>query len=344
MADRLAAELTDLGLEVNEDNAPAHMGRGTAGNLHAWWPGQHGQPLLFCAHMDTVGPCTNKKILCRQDGRIETDGTSTLGADDLAGVVSILEAIRSIREDAAEHHPVEVLFTVGEEHFLSGSTALDPSSLVAGEGYVLDVDGPIGTAVLAAPTGFRILAEVHGRSAHAGLSPETGVNAISAAAQAIARIPWGRLDEETTANVGIIHGGSAGNIVPEHCTVEMETRSLSNEKALAQVRRIRTAFEDAARAFQAEAEVTETRQLSAYHVSRQTSVVQRFAAACANHNIRPNYLASCGGSDNTVLSQHGLQCIVIAPGMHEIHSVNEWTTLQELTTMSRITQDLMCLD
>ena len=340
MADRLTRELTDLGFTVTEDNAPERLGQGTAGNLHGFLPGL-GEPLLFCSHMDTVGPCENKRVIRDPDGRIHTDGTTTLGADDLAGVAEILEAVRSLTEDGTAHRPIEVLFTIGEEYFLRGSTVLDPGTLRAREGYVLDVDGPIGTAVLRASSGFQVIANVTGRSAHAGLAPETGVNAICIAARAISEIPQGRLDEETTANVGIIQGGSSGNIVPDSCMVEFETRSLSHEKALAQVERIRLAFQNAAQALGGTAEVEARQQLTAYHVPQDAPVVQRFAAACRSVGISPVYTASCGGSDNTRLSQYGIQSIVIAPGMHEIHSTQEWTTLEELVTMTRVVAELM---
>ena len=180
-----------------------------------------------------------------------------------------------------------------------------------------------------------------GKSAHAGLAPETGVNAICIAAQAISNIPQGRLDQETTANVGVIQGGSSGNIVPDACTVELETRSLDHEKALRQVERIKTAFQEAARDLGGEAEVTAKQQLTAYHVPQDAPVVQRFDSACRSVGVTPVYTASCGGSDNTNLSRYGIQSIVIAPGMHEIHSTQEWTTVQELTAMARVTEELM---
>ena len=340
MADRLIRELQDLGFAVTEDNAPERLGQGTAGNLHGFLPGQ-GEPLLFCAHMDTVGPCENKQVLLDPDGRIHTDGATTLGADDLAGVTEILEAVRSLLEDGTAHRPIEVLFTMGEEYFLRGSTVLDPKTIRSKEGYVLDVDGPIGTAVLRASSGFQVIAQVTGRSAHAGLAPEDGVNAICIAARAIANIPQGRLDDETTANVGVIQGGSSGNIVPDTCMVELETRSLDHEKALAQVERIKTAFQEATQALGGQAQVTAKQQLTAYHVPQDAPVVRRFDAACRLAGLVPTYTASCGGSDNTNLSRYGIQSIVIAPGMHEIHSTQEWTTVEELTAMARVTEELM---
>ena len=215
VADYCIRALEALGFRVTEDDAGAALG-GSAGNLHAFLVGE-GEPILFSCHMDTVTPCLAKQIIQEPDGRIHTDGRTILGADDAAGIAEILEGVRSVLEDQLAHRPVEVVLSVSEEQKLLGAKHFDIHQLHAKEAYILDVDGTIGTAVIAAPRAYRFFATVHGRSAHAALSPELGINAAVIAAEAVAQLPWGRLDADTTSNVGIVRVEGAANIVPAEC-------------------------------------------------------------------------------------------------------------------------------
>lgn len=340
MADALRPMLENLGFIVTEDEAGKAIG-GNTGNLFAVRKGTiPGDPLLFCAHMDTVRPVDGKSAVVEGD-MIRSAGDTVLGADDLAGVVEILEAIRSIDEDGKPCRDLEILFTVSEEFFLKGAENFDASVCKAKEAYILDVDGDIGTAVLAAPTGIRFIANVCGKSAHAAIAPEEGINAIAIAAKAIAAMKLGRLDSETTASIGIIKGGQQGNIVPDSCFVEGETRSLSAEKAMAQCQHMQDCFTSAAAELGGSVSFEITKVYDAYCVAEDSPVVKRFAAACDAVGIEPKLTASTGGSDNSVLSNRGLQGIVVACGMHEIHSVNEYTYLSELTSMAKVAEQLM---
>ena len=341
MADLLRPRLEALGFAVEEDTALAAMG-GNAGNLHAYRPGEAGgEPLLFSAHMDTVKPCENKHVLVDPDGRIHTDGTTVLGGDDLTGVVELLQAIESCLEDGVPLRPLEILFSVSEEYFLKGAEHFDCSRLRAEQVYVLDVDGEIGTAVIGAPTGIRLVWNVHGTAAHAALAPEEGISAIAIAAQAISRMSLGRIDADTTANIGIIRGGSAGNIVPDSCFVEGETRSLVHEKALAQCAHMEAAFRTAAEAAGGTADLETTQVYHAYAVAPGHPLVQRFQRACAQVGLTPRLVTSTGGSDNSIFSGRGLTGIILATGMHRIHSVEEYTTLDELEQMTRLVAALI---
>jgi len=340
MADILKAKLEELGFVVTEDEAGNAIG-GNTGNLFAVRKGSlPGDPLLLCAHMDTVQPVAGKHAVVEGD-IIRSGGNTVLGADDLAGVVEILEAIRSVDEDGKPCRDLEILFTVSEEFFLKGAENFDASKCRAKEAYILDVDGEIGTAVLAAPTGIRFVANVKGKSAHAAIAPEEGINAIAIAAKAVASMKLGRLDSETTASIGIIKGGQQGNIVPDSCFVEGETRSLSAQKAVTQCQHMQACFEKAAAELGGSVSFEITKVYDAYGVPEDSAVVRRFKAACEAVGIEPKLTSSTGGSDNSVLSQKGIRGIVVACGMHEIHSVNEYTRLSELTAMAKVVEQII---
>jgi tripeptide aminopeptidase len=188
--------------------------------------------------MDTVEPGLHKKAIVHEDGKITSDGSTVLGADDVSGVVSILEAVRTIKEKRLPHRSIEVLFPIAEEVYLKGSEVFDFSQVKAKEAYVLDLDGPVGTAAIKAPTVVSLTARLIGKASHAGFAPEQGIHAICMAAEAVTKIRQGRIDEETTVNIGLIEGGKARNIVPEECILKGEVRSLKHEKALLQARLI----------------------------------------------------------------------------------------------------------
>lgn len=341
MADELTARLTELGLTVTEDDAAAAIG-GNAGNILGVLPGTiPGAPLLFAAHMDTVKPCEGKKALVKPDGTITSEGDTILGADDLCGVAEILEALRSIQEENKPHRDIEVLFTVAEEFFLKGSEHFNMSRCRAREGYILDVDGPVGTAVVGAPTGVRFIANVHGKSAHAAIAPEEGINAVTIAARAIAGIRQGRLDQDTTACISIIRGGEQGNIVPDSCFVEGEVRSLDPGKADYQVSHMQRAFIQAAGYAKGSVDFQLTRVYEAYRVPEDAAVVQRFLEACRQCGIEPSLTCSTGGSDNSMLSAKGFQGIILACGMHDIHGTSEYTSVGELMAGAQMVEKLM---
>lgn len=335
----LKEKLIALGFSVSEDQAFPETGSGSLyGLLEGTIPGE---PILFTAHMDTVMPCENKNITVEDDGTIHTDGTTILGGDDVTGIVEFLAAIRRLQRQGMPHRTIEIIFTACEEYFVQGAKRLDYSRIRSKECYVLDTDGEIGRAVLAAPTGVRMLAEITGKAAHAALKPEDGINAISIAAYAVSRMKLGRVSEDTTANIGIIRGGDSGNIVPEHCFVEGETRSLSHDAAMQQAEHMKECFRDAAELAGGKAEVTMSVVYNAWRVAETEPLCRRFSEACKEKRIKPVFEAACGGSDASFLAEHGIQCLVLATGMHEIHSVREWTTVQEMEKMTELIVRLM---
>jgi len=308
LARELARQLESLGLDVERDQA---------GNMIARAAGV-GQPLLLCAHMDTVEP-TDSLTLVRLDGRLSSDGTTILGADDKAGIAAILEAIRV----ASQHPPLEVVFTVREEIGLQGALALDLSRLRARRGIVLDAGGDIGTVVTAAPSQYRLVARVVGRAAHAGASPEKGINAIAVAAQAITRMKLGRIDDETTANVGVIHGGVATNIVPEVVELRGEARSHSEEKLAAQVAAMRAALESAAGEAGARAEIDCDRCYTRFAIPEEHDLVSTILEVARSLGVAGCVAKSGGGSDANVFNLAGLECVNFSVGMAGAHAKDE---------------------
>ncbi|QAA22676.1 M20/M25/M40 family metallo-hydrolase [Sporolactobacillus terrae] len=325
----LKNKLLALGLDVKEDQAQQKTGHG-ASNLIATLPGTiKGTPIALSTHMDTVVPGKGIKPVIA-DGFIASDGTTILGSDDKAGVSAILEAIQVIKENQKDHAEVQIIITVGEESGLRGAKALDRSLVHAQYGFALDSDGPVGDIVVAAPFQTKLLAEVYGKTAHAGIEPEKGISAISIAAKAIARMPLGRIDRETTANIGRFEGGQATNIVCDYVKVLAETRSLNQSKMEKQAEIMTRAFEDAANEYGGKADVHTEYMYPGYRFGREDRVVQLATRAINAIGRTPRLLQSGGGSDANVISGQGLPTVNLGVGYEEIHTVKEKIAIEEL--------------
>ena len=250
----LKRDMEELGFEVIVDKAGEKAGSNT-GNLIGYLKGNKDvEPIMFCAHMDTVTPCENIEPII-EDGIIKSKGNTILSADDKAGIIGILEGIRYIKENNIPHGDIEVVFTICEEVGLYGSKYLDYSKIKSKMAFVLDASGEIGGVNVQGPAQTQIHAKFHGKAAHAGLSPEKGINAIQVASKAINNMNLLRIDEETTANVGIIRGGTATNIVADYAEMELEARSLKEEKLEKQVDHMIKAMEKAAEEFGAKVDI-----------------------------------------------------------------------------------------
>ena len=341
MGDYMAGRLKALGFSVEEDDAGEKLG-GNCGNLCAVLPGSlPGEPLMFCAHLDTVEPSRGKKAIVHEDGTITSAGDTVLGADDAAALAILLETMQTIREQGMPHRSLEIVLTVAEEIYVRGSEHFDTTRLRARECYVLDHAGPVGAAAYQQPTLCAFETVVHGRSAHAGFNPEEGVHAIAAAAEAIAALRMGRLDDETTFNVGVISGGLAGNIVPDRCIVHGEARSYTHEKALKHAQLAREAFERAAAKVGATVEFTQRCAGQAFETPKDHPVVKCFEEACRSQGIAPTLQRTFGGSDQNWFAQRGITGLVIAAAMNRCHSCEEYTTADELLRAAAITMALM---
>ena len=341
MGEYLKSKLISLGFSVSQDDAGEKLG-GNCGNIHAFLTGTAGgEPVLFCAHMDTVEPSRGKRAVVGENGVITSGGTTVLGADDCAGITAILEAARILREQGLPHRPVEVLFTVAEEPYCRGAEQFDFSRIRAREAYVLDLTGPVGSAAYAAPTILSFAAAVAGKSAHAGFAPENGVHAIAAAANAVAGLRMGRIGDDTTLNVGIISGGVSTNIVPDRCIVRGEIRSYSHAKALEQAELVKKHFEKAAGALGASVEFEFRCGCEAYETPLSHPVAERFQRACEKQGLPVSLEKTFGGSDNNHLAKHGIAGLVIATAMNHCHSCSEYTTVEELCRITGLTVRLM---
>ncbi|REJ10506.1 M20/M25/M40 family metallo-hydrolase [Halobacillus trueperi] len=326
----LKKKFEDLGLEVLEDDAASITGHG-ANNLICNLEGskKDAEPIYFTSHMDTVVPGNGVKPSV-EDGYIVTDGTTILGADDKAGVAAILEAIRSLQEQNIEHGDLQFVITVGEESGLVGAKALDASMLKAKYGYALDSDGQVGNIIVAAPTQAKINAIVKGKTAHAGVAPEKGISAITLASRAIAKMPLGRIDDETTANIGRFEGGQKTNIVCDHVEVLAEARSLDPEKMEAQVEKMKRAFQETAEEMGGEVELDVEVMYPGYKQQAGDQVVEVARSAAKRIGRESELLTSGGGSDANVIAGHGVPTVNLSVGYEEIHTTNERMPVSEL--------------
>ena len=333
----LREKLVSLGLEVTED---------AAGNLLGVLPGtREGEPLLFSSHMDTVSPGKGKRAILGENGVIRSDGTTVLGADDAAGLAAILEALTVIREKALEHPALEILFTVQEELYSGGGSAFDYRALRSRTAYVLDLTGPIGTAALCAPSILSLDISVQGKAAHAGFAPEEGVNALTIAARALSTLETGHVEADTTVNFGMIEGGQRRNIVPEQVHIRGEIRSLRHERAIAEGEKIRACFAREAEKLSGRAEVTVKEEVHAYRTAADAPVVRRFQRALDSLGYgEAKLIETFGGSDNNVFALFGLEGIVLACAMENVHSTAEYCVFSELQKSAELTLRLMTLE
>jgi tripeptide aminopeptidase len=344
VARRLVSTLEGMGAQVELDDAGHRVG-GDTGNLLARFPASASTaaPFLLSAHMDTVVPGENVRPVLRDDV-IRTDGTTVLGGDDKSGIVAILESIRVVQEQRIPHGPLDVLFTICEETGLLGAKHFDVRRLRARTGLVLDCDG-VDELITRAPAANKLAVTVHGLEAHAGLCPERGVSAIAVAAEAIAGMRLGRVDADTTANIGFIEGGLAINIVPNRVTVRGETRSLSPEKLDAQTAHMTECFERAAARHgvvledgphRARVETKVTRDYERLRIADDAPVVGllRDAARALGRPLRTR--SSGGASDANVLNGHGLEVANLGCGMRDIHTVNEWIDVKDMVATAQL--------
>lgn len=332
VADAITAELNALGLEVEEDRSAAQTGA-DAGNLLARVPGRGdgARTILLCAHMDTV-PLAAPVEVVLEGGFLRNRHEAILGADNKVAVATMLAVARRLARERARAS-VELLFTTCEERALAGAKAFDRSRLRADHGFVFDHASPVGELILAAPTYYGIAARFRGQAAHAGLSPEAGRSAVVAAASAIARLRLGRLDDETTANAGRIEGGVAANVVPEHCRVELEARSLDRERAGALVTEILDVLTDAAGAGECDLETEVEESFRGYRLTRTAEPVEAAAAALADLRIEPTYRSTASGSDAAVFNAAGLPCLNVADGSEDNHRPDERVSVEALETV-----------
>lgn len=343
---RLAVFLKELfaqefpGAVIFEDSSATTTGS-DANNLVIHFKGDlPGEPIFFNCHLDTVEPARGVKVL-REGTRFSSAGDTVLGGDDKAGIAILIEAIRAITEEGLSHLSFDLVFTTCEEIGLRGAKALDLSLLRAREGYALDSSG-VDLLIIGAPAANHFHFTVTGAAAHAGLHPERGINAIQLAARCLADLPLGRLDEESTANIGRITGGTATNIIPERVLVEGEVRSHSPEKLTAFSQQIKDTIQAAidhwspvpgaqlGAGFRPRLDFQLTQEYPAMHLDRTASVLQRVDKAAARLQREIRYERAGGGSDANIFNGKGLPTAIIGIGMDHVHSTEETIDLQDM--------------
>jgi tripeptide aminopeptidase len=342
VADRVLDYLSALGLEADEDDAGGKVGS-TIGNIFCRLEpnGATGEPLFLCAHLDTVPPEAAIEPVVGEDELVRNGAGTILGADDKSAVAAMLEATARLVEEGRRHAGVELLFTPKEEVGLLGAAAFDDSRLASKVGYVYDHAGPIGEVILGAPHQQKVDVRFHGRAAHAGMYPEDGRSAIAAAARAIADLRLGRLDEETSANVGRIEGGTARNVVPEWCGFAAEARSHDERKLADLIREMVETVTFAASLEECEVETQVSGLSRGYRFRRDDRAVALAASALERVGREPAYILSGGGADANVFNERGLQCVNLANGMTDIHTPDERIAVADLHEMVEVTLALV---
>lgn len=341
VADCCKAKLQSLGLEVHQDDVGPSV-ESDCGNVFAMLRGNvsGGTPIFLNCHMDTVEPteALNARI---ENGVIRSDGSTILGADDRAGIAIVIEAVESVIEDGMPHGDVQIILSVGEESGLRGAKAMDRSRIAGRFGYVFDTQKPPGGITVSAPSHETVAVQIHGKAAHAGMAPENGISAIVAASRAIAKMKLGRIDDETTASIGVINGGKARNIIPDLVTIKGEARSRKEAKLAAQVEHMRRTFEEEAAAIGASIEFEHTREYDCYRWTESDPIIKLGRAAWKLAGLEPDFQEGGGGSDANIFNSAGIPTVVVGTGYDDAHTHTENVAVDDLATASKYAQALI---
>lgn len=340
IADHIKSYLTALSYLIFEDESGSSL-NGNTGNIHLTIPGTADGPcIMFAAHIDTVEPARGVRVVV-EDGIIKSKGDTILGADDKAGVAAMLELATVLAATTFAHGPVHFVFTVAEEVGLKGAKFLDLEDKNLDYAYVLDASGKVGLINVKAPYQDSFEVEFIGKAAHAGIAPETGINAIVAAAKAISMMKLGRIDSETTANVGTIEGGIAGNIVAERAKVFAEARSISLEKLEEQSEHMLECFNAAAAETGASANIVQYRPYEGYSLTEDAPIVARAIRAMKSIGIEPVVTHTGGGSDTNVFNAKGVAAVNLSMGAENVHGKDEFLPAEELVKLSELLLELI---
>ncbi len=329
----VSSRLRDLGFSVNHDSFR---------NVIARLDGQ-GEPVILSAHLDTVEP--GRGIKPQLDGDVlRSDGSTILGGDCKAGVAIVLEALTSVVEAGAPHLPVEVIFSRAEEGGLNGARNLDFSMVRANRGVVFDGEGAVNRLTVAAPSQNVVKAEITGRASHAGLEPEKGISALVIAGHLLTRLPLGRIDEETTANVGYLQGGLKRNIIPERAILDGEIRSRDQGKLDECTGQFRQVFDEVGAMYpEALLELDIANSYQAYRVGADHATVRMLARALSEIGLEPRLGGSGGGSDANVFFEHGIAALPVGIGVRSFHTKQETAVIPEVLQGAEMCQRLLTL-
>lgn len=344
LARKIEKDLIKLGAETNIDDSHEKTG-GDVGNLYAFFEGTvPGEPILLCAHMDTVVPGKSVKPIIEQ-GKIKTDGTTILGSDDKSGIAQIIWGLKTLKEKNIQHKPIEVLFTISEEIGLLGAKNFNYDQIKSKMAFALDIQ-EIGSFMNVAPSQNALRFIVYGKEAHAGVEPEKGVNAIVLASEAICNCPMGRIDKETTANIGYIKGGTATNIVPNKVEIKGEVRSHNPTKLHSVTSKIIESFNKVmdkykSRDFQPKLEIFVETEFHQFSLDEDEPVLQLAKKVTEKLGIEYKTLKGGGGSDANVFNQRNIKTVVAGTGMNKIHSVEEYIEVSDLELGAKWIEELI---
>ena len=345
IARRLSILLKFMGAEVFIDDAGRKIG-GETGNVIARFPGTApGEPFLLSAHMDTVGPAQNVRPVVTK-GRITSDGTTILGADCKAGIAIILEVLKTLEENRIPHPPIEAVFTISEEMALMGAKFLDYSKIHARYGLIFDNEQDLENVITNAPAADAMEIKVYGAAAHAGVAPEKGISAIKVVSNALAAMKLGRIDSETTANIGFISGGNAINIIPPLVELSGEARSHDLAKLRKQTRHMEDCLKKAVKKIKVRSdgkiitpryEFLLERKFPNLHIEKNNPVLALIAAAMREQGLKMKPSTSGGGTDGNIMYGHGIKAPILSTGMRDVHTTHEYLDLKDFFACARLT-------
>lgn len=334
VAKELVKRLKALGVKVHRDSF---------GNVIGKLAGR-GEPIMLNAHMDTVEPGRGIKPVIEGD-IIKSDGTTVLGADPKAGVSAILEALTSIKEEGSKHVPIDVAFTREEETSLGGAINLDYSLISAKRGVTFDGEKELHNIDISSPGYNSVNVTVVGRGAHAGAEPEKGISAIQIASEIISNLNLGRIDEETTANIGLIEGGSARNAVPEKAHFKGEIRSRNKRKLEKHTQHFKEVFNKVMLKYKdARIELDITKEFDAYLFDENHRVIKLITQIFKEMNLTPNLQHSGGGTDVNIFHTHGIEAVVVGTGDYEAHTTREYVVIPQMFQAAKFCEKLVVLD
>lgn len=335
MARRLQAEMEEIGCETYVDKAGETVG-GDTGNLYCVLPGDPAlDPLIFTAHMDTVKPGRGVKPVIR-DGVIYSDGSTVLGGDDKVGVAAIVETFRVIQENKLPHPTLTALFTIHEEGGLLGSQHLEYERLQGNKAFVLDSSGAPGKVIISAPGQMKLNVTIQGRTAHAGVSPESGISAIQAAAEAISHMNLLRIDEETTANIGTVKSEFATNVVPDQAVIIGEVRSRNNQKLQDHAQHMLDCVKQGCERFGATFTGGLLHSYSGYTIDPESDIIRLIRRACEHDGLELVLAAGGGGSDANNINLHGISAVPLGTGMTKVHTTGEQLSIAHMEQLTQL--------
>ena len=321
-------------------NLRGRVQRDKAGNVHAYFIGI-GEPIMLNAHMDTVRPGNGVRPVIKGD-RITSDGSTILGADNKVAIAAILEAIRLVREEKIQHIPIDVVLTVGEELLLKGAKAFDTKKLHARRGLTFDAGTSINEVCLAAPFYTSIDVHIQGNGAHAGAEPEKGLSAIRIASEIISGLPLGRIDSQSTANVGIIDGGSVRNAVPAKARFHGEIRAKDENQLKELTQQWKQAIDTIARKYRgSKIKVAVIREFNGYRFTEAHPLVDFVRSAHKKLGIKTTFIEFGGGSDVNIFNTKGIATLGVGMGAWNIHTTREYTKVSEMVKMVKFIETII---